>query len=53
MLANARHPVIFPLSPSEAECTAADAYAWSRVRARAANRHLLGHTLPRAFVWLL
>ncbi|GBF99300.1 NADP-dependent malic enzyme [Raphidocelis subcapitata] len=33
MLANARHPVIFPLSPAEAECTAADAYAWSQGRA--------------------
>jgi malate dehydrogenase (oxaloacetate-decarboxylating)(NADP+) len=33
MADNARHPLIFPLSPGTAECTPADAYAWSGGRA--------------------
>lgn len=33
MMANARHPLIFPLSPSEPECSAAEAYSWSQGRA--------------------
>jgi hypothetical protein len=31
MLANAKHPLIFPLTTAEPECTAAEAYTWSQV----------------------
>ncbi|KAI8472774.1 MAG: NADP-dependent malic enzyme [Monoraphidium minutum] len=33
MVGNTRHPLIFPLSPATAECTAAEAYAWTQGRA--------------------
>jgi hypothetical protein len=29
--ANTKHPLIFPLSPADAECSASEAYLWSQV----------------------